>query len=97
MFNEGCLQCLSYVSRHGHRTLRAGRRTRAVVWTQEMSEAQDMDTKLQADSRFFYDYEYVRRGGLIFAAVAFVVGLLVIFSGRFRCGRKKQLRALTDQ
>ncbi|KAM4015428.1 uncharacterized protein ACNLHF_002095 [Anomaloglossus baeobatrachus] len=46
--------------------------------------------------RFLYDYETVRRGGLIFAAVAFVVGLLVIFSGRFRCGRKKQLGAMTD-
>ncbi|XP_073441769.1 FXYD domain-containing ion transport regulator 6 [Dendrobates tinctorius] len=47
--------------------------------------------------RFFYDYEAVRRGGLIFAAIAFVVGLLVIFSGRFRCGRKKQLsRAMAD-
>ncbi|CAJ0963602.1 unnamed protein product [Ranitomeya imitator] len=52
-----------------------------------------VDPYLAGDTseRFFYDYEAVRRGGLIFAAIAFVVGLLVIFSGRFRCGRKKQL------
>ncbi|XP_053547261.1 sodium/potassium-transporting ATPase subunit gamma [Bombina bombina] len=60
--------------------------------TGEMSDAQDMN----GQERFFYDYETVRRGGLIFAAVAFVVGLLIIFSGRFRCGRKKQLRALNE-
>ncbi|KAG8569415.1 hypothetical protein GDO81_014400 [Engystomops pustulosus] len=54
------------------------------------------DLSGDTSNRFFYDYEYVRRGGLIFAAIAFVVGLLVIFSGRFRCGRKKQLGAMTD-
>ncbi|NWY51019.1 ATNG ATPase, partial [Chionis minor] len=30
--------------------------------------------------RFSYDYETIRNGGLIFAVVAFVVGLLIILS-----------------
>uniref|UniRef100_A0ABI8A4G8 FXYD domain-containing ion transport regulator n=1 Tax=Felis catus TaxID=9685 RepID=A0ABI8A4G8_FELCA len=29
---------------------------------------------------FYYDYETVRNGGLIFAALAFVVGLIIILS-----------------
>lgn len=58
--------------------------------------ADGADLSGDTSERFFYDYEAVRRGGLIFAAVAFVVGMLVIFSGKFRCGRKKQLGAMTD-
>ncbi|XP_032724486.1 sodium/potassium-transporting ATPase subunit gamma-like isoform X2 [Lontra canadensis] len=41
---------------------------------------------------FYYDYETVRNGGLIFAALAFVVGLIIILSKRFRCGGKKKHR-----
>ncbi|KAF5921207.1 hypothetical protein HPG69_018607 [Diceros bicornis minor] len=41
---------------------------------------------------FYYDYETVRNGGLIFAALAFLVGLIIILSKRFRCGGKKQHR-----
>ncbi|CAH2320195.1 sodium potassium-transporting ATPase subunit gamma isoform X1 [Pelobates cultripes] len=59
-----------------------------------MADAQDLSNGMQ--DNFHYDYETVRKGGLIFAAVAFVVGMLIIFSGRFRCGRKKQLGAITD-
>ncbi|OCT70476.1 hypothetical protein XELAEV_18037397mg, partial [Xenopus laevis] len=55
-----------------------------------------MDDMSQMQDKFTYDYETIRKGGLIFAAIAFVVGMLIIFSGRFRCGRKKQLRALND-
>uniref|UniRef100_A0A8C6E8C7 FXYD domain-containing ion transport regulator n=1 Tax=Moschus moschiferus TaxID=68415 RepID=A0A8C6E8C7_MOSMO len=29
---------------------------------------------------FYYDYETVRNGGLIFAALAFIVGLVIILS-----------------
>ncbi|XP_010332805.1 sodium/potassium-transporting ATPase subunit gamma isoform X4 [Saimiri boliviensis] len=29
---------------------------------------------------FYYDYETVRKGGLIFAGLAFIVGLLIILS-----------------
>uniref|UniRef100_A0A8C2THF4 FXYD domain-containing ion transport regulator n=1 Tax=Coturnix japonica TaxID=93934 RepID=A0A8C2THF4_COTJA len=41
---------------------------------------------------FNYDYETIRNGGLIFAVVAFVVGLLIILSQRFHCGGKKKRR-----
>ncbi|KAJ1075430.1 hypothetical protein K5549_009574 [Capra hircus] len=41
---------------------------------------------------FYYDYETVRNGGLIFAALAFIVGLVIILSKRFRCGAKKKHR-----
>ncbi|NXC69181.1 ATNG ATPase, partial [Anhinga anhinga] len=34
----------------------------------------------QGLDRFSYDYETIRNGGLIFAVVAFVIGLLVILS-----------------
>ncbi|XP_027646174.1 sodium/potassium-transporting ATPase subunit gamma isoform X2 [Falco rusticolus] len=44
----------------------------------------------QSPDRFSYDYETIRNGGLIFAVVAFVVGLLIILSRRFHCGRKKR-------
>ncbi|XP_054031973.1 uncharacterized protein LOC104298846 [Dryobates pubescens] len=44
----------------------------------------------QGLDRFSYDYETIRNGGLIFAVVAFVVGLLIILSQRFHCGGKKR-------
>ncbi|XP_025049608.1 sodium/potassium-transporting ATPase subunit gamma isoform X2 [Alligator sinensis] len=46
----------------------------------------------QETARFTYDYDTVRNGGLIFAVVAFLVGLLIILSRRFRCGGKKKSR-----
>ncbi|XP_052508773.1 FXYD domain-containing ion transport regulator 6-like [Budorcas taxicolor] len=45
---------------------------------------------------FYYDYETVRNGGLIFAALAFIVGLVIILSKRFRCGAKKQHRQIPE-
>ncbi|XP_032141275.1 sodium/potassium-transporting ATPase subunit gamma isoform X3 [Sapajus apella] len=45
---------------------------------------------------FYYDYETVRKGGLIFAGLAFIVGLLIIFSKRFHCGGNKKRRQITD-
>ncbi|KAJ1190010.1 hypothetical protein NDU88_006750 [Pleurodeles waltl] len=51
----------------------------------------------QVADKFVYDYETIRQGGLIFAAVAFIIGMLIIFSGKFRCGRKKMLRATGDE
>ncbi|XP_010131710.1 PREDICTED: sodium/potassium-transporting ATPase subunit gamma, partial [Buceros rhinoceros silvestris] len=35
-------------------------------------------------------YETIRNGGLIFAVVAFVLGLIIILSQRFHCGGKKK-------
>nr|XP_014334122.1 PREDICTED: sodium/potassium-transporting ATPase subunit gamma isoform X1 [Bos mutus] len=45
---------------------------------------------------FYYDYETVRNGGLIFAALAFIVGLVIILSKRFRCGAKRQHRQIPE-
>uniref|UniRef100_A0A7N5JPI2 FXYD domain-containing ion transport regulator n=1 Tax=Ailuropoda melanoleuca TaxID=9646 RepID=A0A7N5JPI2_AILME len=42
------------------------------------------------------DYETVRNGGLIFAALAFVVGLIIILSKRLRCGGRKKHRQVND-
>ncbi|EHB08765.1 Down syndrome cell adhesion molecule-like protein 1 [Heterocephalus glaber] len=41
---------------------------------------------------FHYDYETVRNGGLIFAGLAFVVGLIILLSKRFRCGGSRKPR-----
>ncbi|XP_061059577.1 sodium/potassium-transporting ATPase subunit gamma isoform X3 [Eubalaena glacialis] len=45
---------------------------------------------------FSYDYETVRNGGLIFAALAFIVGLIIILSRRFRCGGRKKHRQVHE-
>ncbi|KAM4827940.1 sodium/potassium-transporting ATPase subunit gamma isoform 2-T3 [Thomomys bottae] len=44
----------------------------------------------EAVDPFQYDYETVRKGGLIFAGLAFIVGLLILLSKRFRCGGGKK-------
>lgn len=46
---------------------------------------------------FHYDYDTVRNGGLIFAALAFIVGLIIILSKRLRCGAKKPRQVLDDE
>ncbi|XP_070282243.1 sodium/potassium-transporting ATPase subunit gamma isoform X6 [Myotis yumanensis] len=46
---------------------------------------------------FHYDYEAVRKGGLIFAGLAFVVGLIIILSKRLRCGGRKKHRPGADE
>ncbi|XP_018778583.2 LOW QUALITY PROTEIN: sodium/potassium-transporting ATPase subunit gamma [Serinus canaria] len=46
----------------------------------------------QGQDRFSYDYDTIRNGGLIFAFVAFVIGLLIILSQRFHCGGRKKRR-----
>ncbi|XP_066837177.1 sodium/potassium-transporting ATPase subunit gamma isoform X3 [Anser cygnoides] len=38
----------------------------------------------QGLDRFSYDYETIRNGGLIFAVVAFVIGLLIILNKETR-------------
>ncbi|XP_023576839.1 sodium/potassium-transporting ATPase subunit gamma isoform X3 [Octodon degus] len=45
---------------------------------------------------FHYDYETVRKGGLIFAGLAFVVGLIILLSKRFRCGGGKKHRQVSE-
>ncbi|XP_016142371.1 sodium/potassium-transporting ATPase subunit gamma [Sinocyclocheilus grahami] len=41
-----------------------------------------------SDADFTYDYELIRRGGLIFAAVLFCLGMAIIFSKKLNCGNK---------
>ncbi|XP_061224173.1 uncharacterized protein LOC133220238 [Neopsephotus bourkii] len=68
------------------------------VGTHSQSEAPAGRTDTMGDEqapeqgldRFSYDYESIRHGGLIFAIVAFVVGLLIILSQRLHCGGKKR-------
>ncbi|XP_078413297.1 FXYD domain-containing ion transport regulator 6 [Cetorhinus maximus] len=46
-----------------------------------------------SDARFTYDYETVRKGGLIFAVAAFFVGIAIILSRKFRCRGKTHKRS----
>ncbi|XP_072467069.1 sodium/potassium-transporting ATPase subunit gamma isoform X2 [Notamacropus eugenii] len=48
------------------------------------------------DERFSYDYNTIRNGGLIFAALAFIVGLIIILGKRLRCGGKKKRRQINE-
>ncbi|XP_074072877.1 sodium/potassium-transporting ATPase subunit gamma isoform X2 [Macrotis lagotis] len=46
--------------------------------------------------RFLYDYDTIRNGGLIFAGLAFIVGLIIILGKRLRCGGKKKRRPINE-
>ncbi|XP_044525539.1 phospholemman-like [Gracilinanus agilis] len=48
------------------------------------------------EDRFHYDYATVRNGGLIFAGLAFIVGLMIILGKRLRCGGKKKRRQINE-
>ncbi|XP_016289310.2 sodium/potassium-transporting ATPase subunit gamma isoform X1 [Monodelphis domestica] len=48
------------------------------------------------EDRFQYDYSTVRNGGLIFAGLAFIVGLMIILGKRLRCGGKKKRRQINE-
>ncbi|XP_069470563.1 FXYD domain-containing ion transport regulator 6-like [Ambystoma mexicanum] len=50
--------------------------------------ATDQEPKEQ--NPFFYDYESLRIGGLVFAVVLFTLGILLILSRRCRCGNFNQ-------
>ncbi|XP_037392206.1 FXYD domain containing ion transport regulator 6 like isoform X6 [Pygocentrus nattereri] len=47
--------------------------------------ASTMDDIHEYDSPFHYDYESVRIGGLIFAAVLFLMGIFIVISRKCRC------------
>ncbi|XP_062845233.1 sodium/potassium-transporting ATPase subunit gamma [Trichomycterus rosablanca] len=47
------------------------------------------ETPKNFDKDFFYDYETIRKGGLIFAAVVFCLGIAIIFGKRLTCGSKR--------
>ncbi|KAK1788375.1 hypothetical protein P4O66_015982 [Electrophorus voltai] len=56
------------------------------------------ETPLYSDDDFTYDYEVIRRGGLIFAAVLFCLGIAIIFSKRLTCGDKRPTKPMnTDE
>ncbi|XP_036603528.1 sodium/potassium-transporting ATPase subunit gamma [Trichosurus vulpecula] len=48
------------------------------------------------EDRFSYDYDTVRNGGLIFAGLAFIVGLIIILGKKLRCGGKKKHRQIDE-
>ncbi|XP_060702999.1 FXYD domain-containing ion transport regulator 6 [Hemiscyllium ocellatum] len=50
-----------------------------------------------SDARFSYDYETVRKGGLIFAVAAFFVGIAIILSRKFRCRGKPPKRSQEEE
>ncbi|XP_015232729.1 FXYD domain-containing ion transport regulator 6 [Cyprinodon tularosa] len=49
------------------------------------------------ENPFIYDYESLRIGGLAFAVVLFMLGILLILSRRCRCGGKQKPRAPGDE
>ncbi|XP_061099935.1 FXYD domain-containing ion transport regulator 6-like isoform X1 [Conger conger] len=47
--------------------------------------ASTIDDMKDADSPFHYDYQSLRIGGLIFAVVLFIMGILLVISRKCRC------------
>ncbi|XP_013366674.1 PREDICTED: sodium/potassium-transporting ATPase subunit gamma isoform X2 [Chinchilla lanigera] len=68
--------------------------TRGIIWS-SISASEGGGSKAEEDP-FHYDYETVRNGGLIFAGLAFVVGLIILLSKRFRCGGSKTRRQISE-
>ncbi|KAM4651098.1 FXYD domain-containing ion transport regulator 6-like isoform 1-T2 [Discoglossus pictus] len=46
---------------------------------------------------FYYDYQSLRIGGLVFAVVLFTLGILLILSRRCRCNMNQKARAPGDE
>ncbi|KAJ8372707.1 hypothetical protein AAFF_G00277760 [Aldrovandia affinis] len=57
-----------------------------------LSRKKSADLTEFLDDDFTYDYHLVRRGGLIFAAAAFILGIVIIFSNKLSCGGKRQAK-----
>ncbi|XP_076826941.1 sodium/potassium-transporting ATPase subunit gamma-like [Brachyhypopomus gauderio] len=47
--------------------------------------ASTMDDVHEDDSQFHYDYASVRIAGLVFAALFFFLGIIIVFGRRCRC------------
>ncbi|KAJ8332924.1 hypothetical protein SKAU_G00418200 [Synaphobranchus kaupii] len=58
--------------------------------------ASTIDDLKDENSPFHYDYESLRIGGLIFAVVLFLMGILLILSRKCRCKFGKQRTGLTE-
>nr|XP_056702375.1 FXYD domain-containing ion transport regulator 3-like [Euleptes europaea] len=54
-------------------------------------EANDPTDK---DSPFYYDYQSLRVGGMIFAGVLCFVGLAILISGKCKCKKKTSVQAM---
>uniref|UniRef100_A0A3P9QHD0 FXYD domain-containing ion transport regulator n=1 Tax=Poecilia reticulata TaxID=8081 RepID=A0A3P9QHD0_POERE len=61
------------------------------------SDPNVMEEHSVAENPFIYDYESLRIGGLTFAVILFMLGILLILSRRCRCGGKQKPRAPGDE
>ncbi|XP_054884728.1 FXYD domain-containing ion transport regulator 6 [Poeciliopsis prolifica] len=61
------------------------------------SDPSAMEEHSVAENPFIYDYESLRIGGLTFAVILFMLGILLILSRRCRCGGKQKPRAPGDE
>ncbi|XP_014860590.1 PREDICTED: FXYD domain-containing ion transport regulator 6-like isoform X2 [Poecilia mexicana] len=61
------------------------------------SDPSVMEEHSVAENPFIYDYESLRIGGLTFAVILFMLGILLILSRRCRCGGKQKPRAPGDE
>ncbi|XP_005988222.1 FXYD domain-containing ion transport regulator 6 isoform X2 [Latimeria chalumnae] len=59
--------------------------------------ANDVGKKNKEEDPFYYDYESLRIGGLVFAVVLFSLGILLILSRRCRCSFNQKPRAPGDE
>uniref|UniRef100_UPI00398EEE5F FXYD domain-containing ion transport regulator 6 n=1 Tax=Pristiophorus japonicus TaxID=55135 RepID=UPI00398EEE5F len=53
-------------------------------------------TNMEKD-QFYYDYETLRIGGLVFAVVLFTLGILLILSRKCRCTLNQKARTPSDE
>ncbi|XP_065814180.1 FXYD domain-containing ion transport regulator 6 isoform X3 [Labrus bergylta] len=51
------------------------------------------DDEKDYDSAFEYDYESLRIGGLVFAVLLFVMGIVLIVSRKCTCSKSDKLRS----
>ncbi|XP_051895887.1 FXYD domain-containing ion transport regulator 6 isoform X1 [Pristis pectinata] len=47
--------------------------------------------------QFYYDYETLRIGGLVFAVILFTLGILLILSRKCRCSFNQKPRSPNDE
>ncbi|GCB71720.1 hypothetical protein scyTo_0001680 [Scyliorhinus torazame] len=52
---------------------------------------------LAEKDEFYYDYETLRIGGLVFAVVLFTLGILLILSRKCRCSFNQKARSPGDE